>query len=175
MTTHVALLRGINLGPAKRVAMPRLRELAEGLGYTDVATHLNSGNLLLSTDEDAATVRRRLERGIEESFALHADVVVRTVEQLASALAENPFPDGDPSRVTIGFLGGPPPAGAAERLAVLAAEDEPFVVGPAEVWVHYGHGQAGSRLSLRFAETLGVTATVRNLRTATRLLGLAQG
>lgn len=175
MSTHVALLRGINVGTAKRVAMPALRELATRLGYADVATHINSGNLLLSTDEDAATLRRRLEQGIEEGFGLHADVVVRTTAQLAAALAACPFPDEDPSRVAIAFLAGPAPADLAERLAAVAAEDEPVVVEGLEVHVHYGHGQADSRLALAFAGRLGVPATVRNLRTVTKLVGLARG
>lgn len=175
MATHVALLRGINVGTAKRVAMAALREMATGLGYGDVATHINSGNLLLSTDEDAGTVRRRVEQGIEETFGLHADVVVRTTAQLAAVLAGNPFPDGDPSQVTVAFLAGPAPAGVQERLAALAAEDEPFRVHEREVYVHYGHGQADSKLAAASAGALGVPATVRNLRTVSKLVDLSRG
>jgi len=173
MTTHVALLRGINVGTAKRVAMAALRELATSLGYADVRTHLNSGNLLLSTDEDAGTLRQRLEQGIEERFGLHADVVVRSAAELTAALAANPFPDGDPSRVTIAFLAAPAPAGTAERLAGLAADDEPVVVGDREVYVEYSHGQADSRLATGFVRALGVPVTVRNLRTVTALAALS--
>ena len=171
MTSYVALLRGINVGKAKRVAMATLREMATDLGYTDVATHLNSGNLLLTTDEDADTVRRRVEQAVEETFGLHADVVVRTADQLAETLAANPFPDGDPSRVTIAFLGGPAPPGLEERLAALATAAEPYLVRGREVYVHYTHGQANSVLA---ASSLGVSATVRNLRTLTALVELSR-
>lgn len=174
MTRYVALLRGINVGKAKRVAMPVLRQLATDLGYADVATHLNSGNLLLTSDEDADTVCRRVEQGIEDTFGLHAHVVVRTAEQLAAAHTVNPFPDGDPARVTVAFLAGPAPAGAEERLAALAAEDEPFALIGEEVWVHFGHGQADSRLAAKFSTALGVAATVRNLRTTAALVELSQ-
>ena len=170
MTRYIALLRGINVGRAKRVAMPQLREMAAGLGCTDVATVLNSGNLLLTTDEDADTLRRRLEQGIEADLGLHADVVVRTAEQLAAVLAANPFPDGDPSRVTIAFLSAAAPEGLAGRMAALATEDEPFLVTDSEVYVHYGHGQGESRLA---AASYGVGSTVRNLRTVTRLVDLS--
>ena len=173
MTRYVALLRGINVGTAKRVAMPALRQLATELGYADVATHINSGNLLLTSDEDPGTVRDRVERGVEATFGLHADVVVRTREQLAAVLAANPFPDGDPGRVAVAFLAGPPAADVESRLAALAAPDEPFRVSGQEVWVLYGHGQAASRLAVKFPTLLGVSATVRNLRTTTRLLDLA--
>jgi uncharacterized protein (DUF1697 family) len=174
MTTYVALLRGINVGTAKRVAMPALRELATGLGYTDVTTHINSGNLVLTTDRPAATVRQELEQGIEQTFGLHADVVVRTAEELAAALAANPFPDGDPSQVTVAFLAGPAAADAESRVRALASEDEPVLFAGGEVYVHYGHGQADSRLAAKFATVLGVTATVRNLRTVTKLVDLSR-
>lgn len=173
MARYVALLRGINVGTAKRVAMPALRQLASSLGYSEVGTHISSGNLLLTSDEDAPTVRSRLERAIEDTFGLHADVVVRTAEQLADALAANPFPDGDPSRVTIAFLAGPPAADAEDRLAALAAPDEPYLVAGLEVYVEYGHGQADSKLATKFASLLGVSATVRNLRTTAKLVELA--
>jgi uncharacterized protein (DUF1697 family) len=174
VTTHVALLRGINVGTAKRVPMPELRAMAEGLGYTDVGTHINSGNLLLSTQEDAETLRRRIEQGIEQTFGLHADVVVRTVPQLVSILAANPFPDGDPGRVVIAFLTGPAPPGVEDRLAALAADDEPFLVHGQEVYVHHAHGQADSKLAAGLAKALRVSATVRNLRTVTKVTELGQ-
>ncbi len=175
MTRFVLLLRGINVGTAKRVAMAELRALATGLGHTDVATHLNSGNLLLTSDDDAGPVGAGIERGIEDRFGLHADVVVRTAAQLAAALARNPFPDGDPSRVVVAFLAGPPDAGAEAGLAALATADEPFLLTATEAYVHFGHGQADSRLALKLATVLGVSATARNLRTVTKLVDLSGG
>ena len=172
MTCYVALLRGINVGSAKRVAMPALRAMATDLGYGGVATHLNSGNLVLTSDRDAETVRRQVETGVEQTFGLHADVVVRTAEQLRAVLAGNPYPDGDPSLVTIAFLADDPPPQAPDRVAALAAADEPYLFAGREVYVHYGHGQSGSVLAASFATVLGVSATVRNLRTVTRLVDL---
>lgn len=174
MTCYVALLRGINVGRAKRVAMPALRQLASSLGYADVATHISSGNLLLTSDEGATTVRSRLEEGIEATFGLHADVVVRTAQQLAQALDANPFPDGDPSRVTVAFLAGPPDAAAEDKVAALATADEPYLFAGLEVYVEYGHGQAMSKLAAKFAALPGVSATVRNLRTVTKLVELCR-
>lgn len=173
MTRYVALLRGINVGSARRVAMPALRELASGLGYRDVASHINSGNLVLTTDGDADAVRAALEQAVETAFGLHADVVLRTAEQLVAVLAANPFPDGDPSRVTVAFLAGPPAADAEDRVAALATPEEPYRFAGLEVYVEYRQGQADSRLAAKFAALLGVTATVRNLRTVTKLAELA--
>jgi uncharacterized protein (DUF1697 family) len=175
MTTYVALLRGINVGTAKRVAMPALRQLATGLGYSGVRTHINSGNLILTSDEPPQDIVQALEQGIEQTFGLHADVVVRTAERLAEVVRDNPYPDGDPSRVTIAFLAGPAPAGVAERLAALAADDEPFIVGALEIYVEYGRGQSQSLLAPKFATAVGVSATVRNLRTVAKLVDLSRG
>lgn len=175
MTTYVALLRGINVGTAKRVAMPALRRLGTSLGYGGVRTHINSGNLILTTDQPAEEVVRALEQGVERTFGLHADVVVRTAERLAEVVRDNPYPDGDPSRVTVAFLAAPAPDGVAERLAALAADDEPFTVWPLEIYVDYRRGQAQSRLAPKFAAAVGVSATVRNLRTVTKLVDLSRG
>ena len=173
MATYVAFLRGINLGPAKKVSMPRLRELAEGLGYTDVSTYINSGNLILTTADAAATIERRLAEAITDELRLKVDVAVRTPARLATIVAENPFPDGDPSYVTVAFLTKAAPADAKRRVAEVATEKEPYVFSGQEVYVHYTDGQARSKLAARFADIIGVSATVRNLRTVTKVLELA--
>ena len=173
MATYVAFLRGINLGPAKKVSMPRLRELAEDLGYTDVSTYINSGNLILTAADAAATIERRLAEAITDELGLEVDVAVRTPAQLATIVAENPFPDGDPSYVTVAFLTKAAPADAKRRVAEVATEKEPYVFSGQEVYVHYTDGQARSKLAARFADIIGVSATVRNLRTVTKVLELA--
>jgi uncharacterized protein (DUF1697 family) len=171
---YVAFLRGINLGSAKKVSMPRLRELAEGLGYTDVLTYINSGNLILTTTEPAATIERRLAGAISDELALSVDVAVRTPARLARIVAENPFPDGDPSLVTVAFLTKATGPDAKRRVAEVAAEHEPYVFSGQEVYVHYAKGQGRSKLAAKFSDIIGVSATVRNLRTVTKVLDLAQ-
>jgi uncharacterized protein (DUF1697 family) len=174
VATYVAFLRGINLGPTNKVSMPRLRELAEGLGYSDVRTYINSGNLILSTTDAAATIEQRLGETIAADLRLSVDVVVRTPARLATIVAENPFPDGDPTYVTVAFLAKAAPAEAKRRVAEVATEKEPFVFAGQEVYVHYIDGQARSKLAARFSDIIGVSATVRNLRTVTKVLELAQ-
>lgn len=174
MATHVAFLRGINLGPTKKVSMPRLRELADGLGYTDVRTYINSGNLILTTTDAAATIEQRLAEAIAADLGLSVDVAVRTPARLAAIVAGNPFPDGNPTYVTVAFLTKAAPADAKRRVAQVATEKEPYVFSGQEVYVHYTDGQAGSKLAARFSDIIGVSATVRNLRTVTKVLELAQ-
>jgi uncharacterized protein (DUF1697 family) len=172
---YVAFLRGINLGPTNKVSMPRLRELAEGLGYTEVVTHINSGNLVLTTTDPADRIEQRLHRALDEELGLSTDVAVRTPARLATIVAENPFPDGDPSQVTVAFLTRAAPADAKRRVAEVATDAEPFVFAGQEVYVHYTQGQGRSKLSLKFSELIGVSATVRNLRTVAKVLALASG
>jgi uncharacterized protein (DUF1697 family) len=172
---YVAFLRGINLGSSNKISMPRLRGLTEGLGYTDVMTYINSGNLILTGTDPAATIEQRLAKAIADELGLKIDVAVRTPERLATIVAENPFPDGDPSYVTIAFLTKAAPAEAKRRMAEVATENEPYVFSGQEVYVHYTQGQGRSKLSARFSDIIGVSATVRTIRTVTKVLELASG
>ena len=174
MARYIAFLRGINLGSTNKVSMPRLRELAEGLGYTDVVTYINSGNLVLTATDPAATIEQRLAGAIADELGPKVDVAVRTPARLATIVGENPFPDGDPTYVTVAFLTKAAPAEAKRRVDEMAAEHEPFVFSGQEVYVHYTQGQGRSKLAAKFSDIIGVSATVRNLRTVTKVLELAQ-
>jgi uncharacterized protein (DUF1697 family) len=154
--------------------MPRLRELAEGLGYTDVVTYINSGNLILTATDPAATIEQRLTRAIADELGLTIDVAVRTPARLATIVAENPFPEGDPTYVTVAFLTKAAPAEAKRKVAEIATEAEPYVFSGQEVYVHYTAGQGRSKLSAKFSDILGVSATVRNLNTVTKVLAIAK-
>ena len=170
MTTYVAFLRGVNLGPHRNVPMPRLAELGRELGYDDVWTWVNSGNLVLTTAKPADEVEREVAGAIEHELGTPVDVTVRTADALAALLERNPFPDGSPSQVTVAFLTAPAAAGLTERLAAAATDAEPFRVEEREIWVHYGDGLARSRLATGFIATVGVSATTRTLGTVSRIV-----
>jgi uncharacterized protein (DUF1697 family) len=172
VTSYVAFLRGVNLGPTKKVSMPELRALASELGYADVASHLNSGNLIFSTAKKAATVERELSAAIAETFGHPVDVTVRTADELQRVLADNPYPDGDPSQVTVAFLTGPVKAQAQERVAARAVPGERFTFGEREIYVDYANGIGNSKLAATFSAVVGVSATVRNVRTVVKLVEL---
>jgi uncharacterized protein (DUF1697 family) len=80
---HIVLLRGINLGPNRRVAMPRLREVLEQAGFEDVRTYVQSGNIVLSSGDPSDAVAATCERVIAEEFGFDVPVVVRTRDELA--------------------------------------------------------------------------------------------
>jgi uncharacterized protein (DUF1697 family) len=170
VTTYVAFLRGINLGSTNKIAMPVLRTMAEGLGYSDVATYINSGNLIVTTTKQAAAVERELAKAIKDTFGLNIDVTVRTDAQLEKVLANNPYPDGNPSQVTVAFLMKAPDARAKERVTSMAAEHEPLTFAGREVYVNYSHGLGTSKLAEKFSSIVGVSSTVRTIRTVGKLV-----
>src|SRR5262245_59517957 len=92
MPTLIALLRGINVGKAKRVAMSDLRKLVEKRGYSDVRTLLNSGNVVLkSSSADTAKASKRIEQALFDGTGVSARVLVVSAEELAAAVKENPL------------------------------------------------------------------------------------
>lgn len=170
LTQYAAFLRGINLGPSNKIAMPALRATAERLGYTEVRTYINSGNLVFTSQGDDQGLSEAIHEAIRQDFGLEIDVAVRTADELRAVLAGNPYPEGDPSRVTVAFLMRPAPADAEQRVAAVA--DEPYTFAGREVWVNYTKGQASSKLAAQFSRVIGVSATVRNVRTVGKVVEL---
>jgi len=174
VAVYVAFLRGINLGPTNKISMPELREMAQSLGYTNVATYINSGNLIFTSPKKAAALEREIASAISKRFGASIDVAVRTPARLKKILAGNPYPDGSPSLVTVAFLTKAAPADAKKKVAAMATEAEPFTFAGSEVYVHYSNGQGRSKLAERFSSVIGVGATVRNINTVTKILALCE-
>jgi uncharacterized protein (DUF1697 family) len=173
---YIALLRGINLGPSRRVSMSELREHLAGAGYGDVRTYLQSGNVLLASELAPDALARELERQIANRFALSVDVVVRTREELAEIVARNPLAaiTADPKRYQVTFLASEPSTAIAERITGLAVAPEAVVVAGREIFAWHPEGVARSKLALALADRrLGIVATARNWNTVTNLLALA--
>jgi uncharacterized protein (DUF1697 family) len=172
---YVALLRGINIGPRNRVAMPVLREALDEAGFKDVQTYVQSGNVVLASRAKADTVRRKIERVIEESFGLEIAVVVRSSAELAAVARRNPLRKvaTDPKRYQVTFLSAKLPAKTVRELEEVAAAKEEVVVSGREVYAWHPVGVARSKLWTKLAgKTLGVTATSRNWATVEALLEL---
>ena len=176
MGRQIVLLRGINLGSANRIAMPKLRDALTEAGFGDVRTYVQSGNVVLSSRASPQTVARKAKRQIAESFGLDVDVVVRTRDELAEVVRRNPLGDvaTDPKRYQVSFLDRKPDPKVVEKLAALAAGDEQLVADGRELYAWHPAGVARSKLWAALAgRDLGVTATARNWTTVTKLLELA--
>ena len=176
MTRHVVLLRGINIGPRNRVAMPALREQLTDAGFEDVRTYVQSGNVVLASKDPPDEVAREVERQIEQRFGLDVAVVVRTRAELAQVVKRNPLGDvaTDPKRYQVSFLAEPLGREAIRKLEAFAAPEERLVAKGRELYAWHPAGVARSKLWARLASRdLGVVATARNWTTVTKLLELA--
>ena len=175
---QIALLRGINLGSRRRVAMGDLRELLTGLGYNDVRTLLQSGNVVLSSPESAAEAQAHIERALATRFGFDIAVVVRTAAQLRKVVEADPLgkAKADPKKHHVAFLSGPPEAAALAPARAGDFGDERFAVEGKHLYLWLEHGMQGSKLIKALGEKqLGVTATLRNWNTVTKLDEVASG
>ncbi len=121
MTTRIGFLRAVNLG-RRRVAMAGLVELCEGLGYDDVWTHANSGNVVFDTGGRRADIEAAMERALASAFGFEVTTFVRTARELATALALDPFPIAAGDTYFVTFLKEAP--SAAVRTALEAASND---------------------------------------------------
>ena len=175
-TSKILLLRGINLGPHKRVAMPELRAALTEAGFADVRTYVQSGNVVLASRASPAKVGAEAERVIAERFGLDVDVIVRTADELADVVARNPLADVavDPKRYQVSFLDAEPDPAALEKIAALKAEPERLVAIGRELYAWHPDGVGRSKMWNKLAGAgLGVRATARNWTTVTTLLEMA--
>lgn len=184
MPTHLALLRGVNVGGGNRVAMADLRRVVADLGHTDVATYIASGNVVFtSAANDPAEVADELAGAIAEHLDVTPDVVVVTRDEMAAVVAANPFPDvDDPRHLHAIFVARElddddlAAVGSAQRGAADAGGvDEVRVVGRT-MYLHTPDGLGRSKLAAQLTRGVGtVSGTARNWRTVVRLLALLDG
>lgn len=172
MTKAVALLRGINVGKAKRVAMADLRALVEGLGYRDAQTLLNSGNVVFGVPAkvrgDAAA---RIEEGLAAKLGVTARVLVATAEEVAAAVAGDPFAGvaTDPSKYLVTFVRD---AAALASVTPLLDRDwtpDALRVGERVVYTWSPRGILQSDAVAALAKRLGDAGTARNWATVLKL------
>jgi uncharacterized protein (DUF1697 family) len=185
--THVALLRGINVGGRNKVAMADLRAVMTSLGHADVATYIQSGNVVFSTAQaDNAALAAAIESAIAEACGVAPHVVVVSRAELAALARANPYPAEDNLKnVHVVFLAEDPGPGQAEavadasrRAAEKGSRDTAEFVGRA-LFLHTPDGFGRSVLAELLARANGPMAaraagTARNLATVTALLALCE-
>jgi uncharacterized protein (DUF1697 family) len=185
--THIALLRGINVGGRNRVAMADLREVFTGLGHTEVGTYIQSGNVVFtSTDDDPGALAGACESAIVETLGVHPTVVVLTREELARTVTGNPYPDeANPKALHAVF--GREPFGPAALEVVAAAVAAAEATGSGEhaqlvgdtLYLHTPGGLGRSALAAQLARARGPLApdaasTARNWATVGKLLAMCR-
>jgi len=172
MKKAVALLRGINVGKAKRVAMADLRALVEGLGYRDARTLLNSGNVVFGLPaKGGGDPARRIEEALATKLGVSARVLVVSAEELSAAVGAHPF-EGlatDPSKYLVTFVSDP---ASMAKLSPLAARDwspDALRLGERVVYTWSVKGILESEVIKAMSKALGDGATSRNWATVSKL------
>lgn len=176
MPRFAVLLRGINVGANKRVAMADLRQLLSGLGFTDVRTLLQSGNAVFDGPRtNPEGLARRIEGGIREEFGLDVACMVRSREEFRAVVEANPLGEmaTDGSKLLVVFLSeSPDPGRLAEHDPVGLAPDR-IRLGDRVIYQWCPDGILAAPAVGGFAEKyLSVTTTGRNWNTVTKLLTL---
>ena len=174
MTTHIALLRGVNLAGKKMVAMAELRAWLGELGFQDVQTLLQSGNVVFRGGRrSGASLEAYLEAEAEKALDLATSFMVRTAEEWAGVIARNPFPDvakKTPAQLLVSVLKGAPDAAAIARLAAAVPGRERATVVGRELYLVYPDGVGASKLTAAIMDrALGVRGTARNWNTVLKL------
>jgi uncharacterized protein (DUF1697 family) len=177
MTMHIALLRAVNVGGTAAVKMADLKVMAKEMGFDDVQTVLQSGNLVFraGAGKDAA-LESRIAAELEKRFALKTTVIVRSASAWAKIVEANPFEaeaKADPSHLLVMPLNAAPAAGAEANLwAKIKGREEARVVGDA-AYIVYPDGIGRSKLTIAVIErALGAVGTARNWNTVTKLAAL---
>jgi uncharacterized protein (DUF1697 family) len=176
-TTHIALLRGINVGKAKQIPMAGLRALLEGAGYTDVRTLLRSGNVVLTAaSKDPAAVAADVERLIEGQYGFSSRVVVRSRAQVQAVVDRDPFAGvaTDGAKYLVGFCAAKPAKGVLDGLDPEVFAPERWVLDGDTLYLWLPGGINDSKLVKATSDkALGVAVTARNWNTVRKLLELA--
>ena len=167
MTTFVALLRAVNLGPDSTMPMADLRGLCEAAGFERVRTYIASGNVVFEDSRSEAQVTAALEQALQGYADKAVPVVARTAAELRAVLDANPFADAPGNKVQVFFFHAAPSIEAVNG----QAGDEAVAVGNRELYVRYGAAGIGrSKLKVSGAE-----ATARNVNTVAKLVEMAGG
>ena len=179
MPTYVALLRSVNVAGYGRMAMADLQQSFRTLGYQDVSTFIQTGNVLFTTvKKSPAKLVADIEGQLAHDFGSSPAVILRTPAELQSVLGTSPFPGkgADPSRHHVTFMAtAPDPDRLAEFTPPSSGQDE-LVIVRREIYVHTPNGYAETKLTGSLLERrLGVVTTTRNWNTVSKLCALLDG
>lgn len=173
----VGLLRGINVGGHNKIPMSDLHSLCTEIGWDEVQSYIQSGNLVFSAAASVAHLEGQLEESIEQHFGLQIPVIVRDAEGWLRYVKNNPFPAAslkEPNLVMLALSKRTPASDAAERLRERADNGETIAQIGNGLWIHFRGGSAKSKLSTTLLDRLvGSPVTTRNWRTVRKLEDLA--
>ncbi|KAA9331755.1 DUF1697 domain-containing protein [Adhaeribacter soli] len=177
MQTYTALLRGINVSGHKKIKMPDLKALFENLGFTNVRTYIQSGNVVFDS-ETSEDLESKISAKIREQFGFEVPVICRNKQEMEEVLRRNPYAEMaefDPEKLYVTFLAEEPQPDKLEAIKAFTFEPEMYTILGREVYVYCFNGYGNTKLeNLFFEKKLKVTCTTRNWRTVNKLVEMSQ-
>jgi uncharacterized protein (DUF1697 family) len=177
MGRMVALLRAVNVG-GRKLPMAELRALCAELGWADVATYIQSGNVVFTATGAPDAFEKQLEEAIAKQFGFDVPVIIRTAAQWAHYPPGNPFPKAardEPNRLMLLLAKRPPEQGAEDVIQTRATAGEQVRRAGDALWIHFPDGAGTSKLSPALIDrAVGSPATSRNHRTVTTLMEMLE-
>ena len=176
MKTYIAFFRGINVGGKNMLPMKDLVAILEGLGLQDVTTYIQSGNAVFRSKKVSVSVlSRNVSAAVKKSRGFEPGVQLLEVDELARAVASNPFPEAepDPKTLHLGFLAEAPKKPNLKALESLRAQRESFVLKNNVFYLYAPDGIGRSKLAAKAESLIGVSMTARNWRTVSKTLAMA--
>jgi len=176
MYTFIALLRGINVGGHNKLPMRDLVQLLETIGFANVKTYIQSGNVVFQTQRDArVALAEEIRSAIGQSYGFRPQVMLLGLEDLATAVSRNPFLQAtqEPKTLHFYFLESSPPQPDLAELEMLKTEREQFKLIDNVFYLYAPDGIGRSKLAARVEKALGVATTARNWRTVSKVMELA--
>ena len=176
MNTYISLLRGINITGNKIVRMADLKALYESLGFSDVTTYIQSGNVIFgSRSNDPDAVAEKIMAGVKKKFGFDVTILIRRPDEMKSIIRKNPFigrKNLNEQGLYVTFLQHKPSPELVKALAPLAAKTrDQFEIPGTEIYLHCFTGYGKTLLNNSFFEKyLKVRASTRNWRVVNELL-----
>jgi uncharacterized protein (DUF1697 family) len=180
MPTFISILRGINVSGHKKILMADLRALYEKLGFNNVQTYIQSGNVVFVYDDDKSNlaIAETIEHAIEKEYKFQVPVLVKQVDDLVSTIKNNPFTEeagADPSRVAVTFLESLPTSETLKKLEGVDHPPDRFIIDGLNIYIFCPKSYGNSKLSNNFFENkLKVRATTRNWKTINKLVEMSK-
>ena len=178
MPVYIAMLRGINIGPHKRMKMEKLRACCEGLGFADVKTYIQSGNVIFRAGKlSPAALSKKLRDCIVNDFGFSAEVISRSREEMKEIIDDNPFMKErgiDTLKLHVAFLSESASAAALKKLQGLTLAPDRTHGSGQEIYFYFPNGVSGSSLWRHpLDRVLSLPVTMRNWKTVTTLYQMA--
>jgi uncharacterized protein (DUF1697 family) len=178
MPVYIVLLRGINIGPHKRMKMEKLRASCEALGFAGVKTYIQSGNLIFNGPKlSPAALSKTLGECIVKDFGFSSEIIFRTRQEMKAIIDSNPFMKErgtDPSKLHVVFLSQSPSAPALKKLQDLTIAPDRVSYSEQEIYFYFPNGVSGSSIWKHPLDRVtGVAGTMRNWKTVTTLYQMA--